>query len=225
MRKLSKIVLYAMILGGIVLFSGCEGIEDKQTKEMFAHMYEKYGVEFQIDWESRTVTGSYDSYNLSLKGNTDEEQKGLVQVEYWFDTDNLWRDNYFVILTQPVVQERIENVINDAFPYKMKISPRSYSVDNKYRSVEQFDEYVKERGDNISGHSIRIFVQDQGSEAENIRFEKEVKELLRKANIGNPFLLFVCFKEDDFVEIDTDVFINNYRDVYTYRTNKNLYDE
>lgn len=82
MRKLSKIVLYAMILGGIALFSGCEGIEDKQTEEMFVHMYEKYGGEFQIDWESRTVTGSYDSYNLSLKGNTDEEQKGLVQVQY-----------------------------------------------------------------------------------------------------------------------------------------------
>lgn len=107
----------------------------------------------------------------------------------------------------------------------MGISARLYNVDNKYRSVEQFDEYVKERGDNISGHTIWIFVQDQGSEEKNIRFEKEVKELLRKADIGNPLLVFVCFKEDDFVEIDTDVFLNNLRDVYTYRTNKDLYDE
>lgn len=219
-------ILPVIILLSLVVFcSGCGRTQKEQTEEVLAHMYEKYGVEFQIDWESQTVTGSCDSYNLSLKGNTDEALRGKVQVEYWFDSENPWRDNYFLVLAQSVVQERVKNAIGDAFLYKMEIRTNLDAVDNKYCSVEQFDEYLTERGEKISGHSLNLLVQDQGSEEANIRFEQEVKELLRNADIGNLFLVFVCFNEEDWAEVKTSDPLYSLTDVYTYRTNKDLFDE
>ena len=88
-----------------------------------------------------------------------------------------------------------------------------------------FDEYLEELGDERSGHVLYLMVQDQGSEETNIRFEQEVKELLRGAEIGNLWLVFVCFTEEDFEVLDFSTPLYSLQEVYTYRSNKNLYDE
>lgn len=87
MKKL--ITMSGVLVLTILCLTGCGSgyTFEERTEQMHAYMQEKYGVEFQVDWSSQAVTREYHSWNCSLKGNMDEDKKGEIEVNLWYDKE------------------------------------------------------------------------------------------------------------------------------------------
>lgn len=160
----------------------------KQEKEMLAYMYEKYGVEFQVDWSARTIyKDSYDSWNCSIKGNTNEDARGKIEVHRWRNRkDNPYADTYFPILIREEIEKRVHKVFEGYIePCKAYVKADANYVDNKFCSIDQIDQYLEEKGTRGTEYYITILIPDDGDEKRAEELEEKVLERLKIANIGN----------------------------------------
>lgn len=209
------VVILAVLISALLMMVGCGPSFEERTQEMLDHMYEKYGIELQVDWSSQAVTREYHSWNCSIKGNTDESQRGKIEVQRWHDNEeDPFCDNYFSIMVREIVEERVKAELDDcAEQYKAYVIGAGI-VDNKYTSVDQLDECLEEYGKKFTGHAVKVVVPDQGDEAANEALTKEISECLKNANIGNPYLNIFCMSKEKYEKIDrnniTDVKIDDY---------------
>jgi len=219
MKKVKKtIVVLGMLLSTILMLTGCGPGFEARTQEMLEHMNEKYGIELQVDWSSQAVTREYHSWNCSIKGNTDESERGKIVVQRWHDReDEPFSDNYFSIMVRGIIEERVKAALNECLEeYKTYVVDEGI-IDNKYTSVDQLDECLEEYGNKFTGHTVKVVVPDQGDEAANEALAKKVSECLRNANIGNPYLNIFCVSEDKYEKVDRDNVVDINVGDYVYR--------
>ena len=219
MKGIKRVVIVlSTLIGSILGLTGCGPTFEERTQEMLAHMNEKYGVEFQVDWSSQAVTREYHSWNCSIKGNTDESQRGKIEVQRWHDKEeDPFTDTYFSIMVQGVVEERvIASLSGVTEQYKLYVGDSNF-VDNKYYSVEQFDQYLEEYGNDFTGHVVKVAVLDQGDEAANEALAKQIKECLISANIGNPYFNVFCVSAEVYEGLNKSTMTDVKEDSYVYR--------
>lgn len=219
MKGIKRIVIVLGTCLSVVLgLAGCGPTFEERTEEMLAYMNAKYGVEFQVDWDSQALTREYHSWNCSIKGNTDESQRGKIEVQNWYDKEEEpYVDTYFSIMVYPVVEERVTAALNGVTEqYKIYVGDSSF-VDNKYHSIEQFDEYLKEYGNDFAGYVVKVAVPDQGDEATNEALSHQIKECLVSANIGNAYFNIFFMSEEVYESMDKSNMMDVKQDSYVYR--------
>ena len=208
MKGIKRVVIVlSAIIGSMLGLAGCGYNSgptfEERTQAMLVYMQEKYGVEFQVDWSSRSVTRDYHSWNCSLKGNTDENKKGEVEVYQWYmkEGEPYW-DTYFSIMIRGEVEERVLSVLSDiAEPYKLAIVGSGF-LDIKYDSIEQLDQYLEEEGNELTVYGVQIAVHDQGDAELNKALFRQLKECLKKANIGNPYFNLFFLSAEQYEGVD-----------------------
>ena len=132
--KMKKIILLVILLTTLMLgATGCArslvAREEEEKEAMLEYMYDKYGVEFQVDWSAIKMTTETYIFNCSLKGTTDENEKGQI-------TASLPEGIYKVIEVEALEEYKLEE----------DISKRSYtfgigrSKPAKYETSEEFED-------------------------------------------------------------------------------------
>lgn len=224
---MKKSVTMLSVLGlTLLLLTGCGSgyTFEERTEQMHAYMQEKYGVEFQVDWDSQAVTREYHSWNCSLKGNTDENKKGKIEVQNWYGREEeSFVDTYFSILIQDVTEERIRAAFADMTElYKLDVADSGF-VDNKFTSVDQYDQFLEERGNDLNAHAVKVVLLDQGSEEANEALAEKFMQQLKKANIGNVYCNIYCVTKEIYETVEESN-ITGLNDVYVYRKAGRLND-
>ena len=212
-------LLTAMTLGLTACSSGPSFAE--RTEDALAHMKEKYGVEFQVDWDSQAVTREYHSWNLSPVGNTDEELRGAAEVHFFYGEEDTgadaYKDTYFAVMVEEPLQKKVEEILKDKLGgCKVYVNSGSDFVDNKYTSLEQLEEYLEETKSTFSCHSISLTLKDLGSEEANAAQVQEYLDLLRAANMGNPYMSINCVSEEVYEQVSKDRKVEYPEIVYRY---------
>lgn len=210
---------------GVLLFTmfcltGCGGeyTFEERTEQMHAYMQEKYGVEFQVDWCSQAVTREYHSWNCSLKGNTDEEKKGEIEVNLWYEEEEEpFGDTYFSILTQSVTEERVRAAFTDITEqHKLYVNGSGF-LDNKFTSVEQYDQFLEEKGNAFSVHVVKVVLVDQGSEEADEALAEKFIQRMKNAAIGNVYVNVFFVTEEKYEEINENNVTEMFQESYVYR--------
>ena len=188
MKKLISlvIVLTTLILGATGCARSLVAREEEEKEAMLEYMYDKYGVEFQVDWSAIKMTTETYIFNCSIKGTTDENEKGQITV-YWHteESGEPCHDTYFPILISDNIEERVIQELDGKIqPYKAYVDARHSYVDNKYRAEEQLDQYLEECGDKDIACSLGIYVLDQGSDEANEAFVQEILGIVSEAKTG-----------------------------------------
>ena len=95
-------------------------------KEMLAYMYGKYGVEFQVERSSKTIySDGYDCWHCSIRGNTDENAKGKIEVHRWRNRkNNLYADTYLSILIRGENEKRVNEAL-EGYMEPLKVANKS----------------------------------------------------------------------------------------------------
>lgn len=210
----------------MLCLTGCGGgyTFEERTEQMHTYMQEKYGVEFQVDWSSQAVTREYHSWNCSLKGNTDEEKKGEIEVNLWYEEEEEpFGDSYFSVLTQSVTEERVRTAFAAMEEmYKIDVAG-SGVVDNKFTSVDQYDQFLEEKGNDMNLHAVKVVLLDQGSEEANVALVEKFIQQMKKANIGNVYCNIYCVAEAIYETVEASNVIE-LNEVYVYRKAGRLND-
>ena len=204
MKKLISlvIVLTTLMLGATGCARSLVAREEEEKEAMLEYMYDKYGVEFQVDWSTIKMTTETYIFNCSLKGTTDENEKGKTTV-YWHteESGEPCHDTYFPTLICDDIEKRVLQELDGKIePYKVYVDAGDSWADNKYRSKEQLDQYLEECGDNHIACELVIYVLDQGSDEANEAFAQEILEIVSEAETGTLYTVILCLEESVFEE-------------------------
>jgi len=218
MSKKKYGILSAMMSATLAL-TGCQNTEKKEA-EMLAHMYEKYGVELQVVGFAETIHSySYDTWHCTVIGESNLDENEQIEVHRWRNRkEDKFADTYFPVVIRAEVDSRVNKKLEEVFDeYKMYVMDSGVFVDNKYASVEQYEEYLEEVGNDCADYVVKVILHDCGSEAANERLVQQVLENLREANIGNPYMNVFCMTEDKYEEITRENISYIKTSDYTYR--------
>jgi len=218
MSKKKYGILSAMMSAAFVL-AGCHSA-DKKEAEMLAHMYEKYGVELQVVGFAETIHSySYDRWYCTVIGESNLDEKEQINVNRWRNRkENKFSDDYYPVVIRAEVESRVNKKLEEILDeYKMYVKSMGSYVDNKYSSLEQYEEYLEEKGNDCACYVVKVILHDCGSEAANEKLVQQVLENLREANIGNPYMNVFCMTEDKYEEITRENISYIKTSDYTYR--------
>jgi len=218
MSKKKCCILSAMMSATLAL-TGCQNTEKKEA-EMLAHMYEKYGVELQVEGFAETIhNDSYDRWYCTVIGESNLDEKEQINVNRWRNREeNKFSDDYYPVVIRAEVESRVNKKLEEILvEYKMYVKSTGSYVDNKYSSLEQYEEYLEEKGNDCACYVVKVILHDCGSEAANEKLVQQVLENLREANIGNPYMNVFCMTEDKYEEITRENISYIKTSDYTYR--------
>ena len=235
MKKIISLVilLTTLMLGATGCARSLVAREEEEKEAMLEYMYDKYGVEFQVDSSTIKMTTRSYIFRCSLKGTTNEDEK--AQITVYKHTDNReepYEDTYFPMLICDDIEERVIQELDGKIePYKAYVYANlTCFVNNKYREGEQLDQYLEEYGDKSIAYSIAVFVLDQGTNEENKELAQEILDILKESDIGNAGIAILCLEENVYAERTRDNSRAPLRNAdgtnaYVYRYAGEIYDE
>ncbi len=155
-KKKRLIVLMGIMLITMMGMTGCMSEKERMEEEMLAHMYEKYGVEFEVqEFIGRGIDCSYDVWYCNAKGDHPETDR--IEVHRWYGGEETeYSDDYFSRLVRDEVERKIGEVVDNYVPeYKIYMSLGTTYASEEYCSITQLEDYVQ---DPDRGSAFKIFI-------------------------------------------------------------------
>lgn len=214
-----------------LLVTGKKNFE-KQQQEMLEHMYKKYGIRLQVDWSDKTVyADGYNQWNCSIEGTTNENQKGKIEVIRWRKKrEQQFEDTYYPILISSEIENRVHKALDKYFDeYKAYVRPDNTYVANKFNSINQIEEYFKEKPAECTCYHVTIHLPDHANNNYD-KTEKKLSEILKSADIDNCYYIIYWTDKEIYNNITSENSINintmkkNGKKIYNKRIRNTIYE-
>lgn len=222
-----KLAIIGMTTLMILVMSGCMRSGERKSQEMLAHMYEKYGVEFEIQsYIPQNVDCSYDVWFCNAKDNDPE----LDKIEVHKYSKDEYIDNYYTRLVREEIEKRAMDVILQvAEEGKVYLSTLKYA-EEEYTMPDQLDEFLQtDRGQYAFG--MMVYIMDR--EKEGIKNQDVIDKLqagLLEGGVGKPRVRVFFIKNDEiYQQIDREthldmIYWSGEKQIYTNDYSGNISD-
>lgn len=223
-----KLAIIGMTTLMILVMSGCMRSGERKSQEMLAHMYEKYGVEFEIiNYIPVNVDCSYDVWLCDVK----QGEPSMEPIEVHRYSEDEYIDNYYTELAREEIESRaMKAILQVADEGKVYLSSLKYA-EEEYRTLEQLDSFLlTDRGQ----YAFSMFIYIKDCEKEGIRNQDVIEKLLialQNGNLGKPRVRVFFIKNDEiFKKIDREshldmIYWNGEDKIYTEDYSGNISEE
>ncbi|KHD38586.1 hypothetical protein NL50_03535 [Clostridium acetobutylicum] len=224
--KKGKILSAILIALVAAVLGGCSGKSSAKDDRALSYLKKKYGMQFVIDGYYNSNDGKEVERSKIITHPTNNKSKPFIveRVKIGTDTKITYEDDYSCRLIEPMIDEKVKNILGDDssnIKCASYVSAEDYQNLDDYTSKIDYDAFIKDQGNNATINIIAVV--NHGDNFDKNTEAQKVYSFMKKI-VDNKLVKTHMHIEVSFYFVKSQYYNKTSPQAIAYRYNRSMMD-